>query len=109
MEQVFNLQPLITTLFQAVPVWAIIGFGVHLWIRKSHESLKSIEAQLLNLKTELDSIKLSIAAQGLSNLSSNISDLREAKIKGEMQIEAIFKILDSWNPVTVRHKDNAHK
>lgn len=95
----YNLQPLLNTLFQTVPIWVFIGMAVNHWVKKSHETVHALNMRLSSIEKEISDIRLSIATQGVSNLASNIEDLKDSRARTDMKFEAIFKILDSYKPI----------
>lgn len=96
MDSGINIQPLINTLFQTVPIWAFIGIAVNYWMKKSREAVDLLHTRLTSIEHDVSQIKLAIATQGVANLAENIEELKEAKVEFKMKIDALFRIVDEW-------------
>lgn len=57
MEQAFDLSKLIVSLMQAVPIWGIVAFAIHFYLKRNERTNTDLEKRLGNIENKLDNMK----------------------------------------------------
>ena len=94
MDKGFDLTTLIMNLAQAVPVWTFLWLAFTHYLKRSKETADKLEVRLASIEEAVQEIKLSIADAGVRNLKENLDELKEAKVRADMKIEAAFRHID---------------
>lgn len=75
-------------------VIAIALFVVRLMLRKGEKNDQVLSDGISGLHEKVNAINLKMATSGMDDLKKNIEDLKESKVKHEMQLNALFKLVD---------------
>ena len=94
MTESLDISQALKSMFQAVPMWAFVGWAIAHWFKKTSEERKELNTRLQVIDGNIAKIQSQLNEAGVKDLKENIEKLKEAKVRDEMNIQAIWKILD---------------
>lgn len=88
-----DLVPVLKALLTSVPVWAIVGFGVRYWIKKSEEAADELKFRLEIIEKHIDAIRLTLAARDFEGLQDHVNEIDKRVISVETDMKSFFILL----------------
>lgn len=90
MEPAIDMIPILTSLLQAVPFWAILGVLFHLWQKRVEKKDDLLERRLIRMERLLEEVKEQLIAGDVQETRDIVGLVSQKQAQMETRVDTLW-------------------